>query len=60
MDERLKSKKWNVRGAAYDELAASDEILDYGGQIKGYLSDANPAALQKAYEVVIAYVKKAR
>lgn len=68
LEDRILSKKWNVRAAAYEELTTqiqnthddSDPIFSiHAPGFKKYLADSNPGALEKALNLLSEFLRKA-
>jgi hypothetical protein len=65
LEERVLSKNWSVRAAAFEELtqafkqasSPNDQIFkDHSGSWKKYLSDTNPGALEKALDALEVFI----
>jgi len=68
LEDKLNSKKWDARAAGYEEIAAmfrsaqnanQDCFFEHGSQMKKYLQEANPGALEKALDALALFIDKA-
>jgi len=57
------SKKWNVKADAFEELATAlktsqgdDLVNQYMEQVKKFLNEKHPSALEKVLNFFIAYI----
>ena len=68
IEQRIVSKNWQVRAAAYDEVAQLfrnadtpfDQVYrDYSSDWKKYLADSNPGSLEKCLDALTLFIDKA-